>query len=102
MKQILKWIIAIPIILVVLGMLDLGKAVVSNDEKEIKSATKMLTKRAIFAVSIFFVIAIVQLVFSLFASSGNDDKVGDWKSCLDCLTHNNATCGGTEEGVPAP
>lgn len=78
----------IPIILVVLGTLDLGKAVLAGKEDEMKNAQKMLLKRCIYAVMVFFVVTIVTLVFSLFATSGADKDIdgGDpanWRSCWD-------------------
>ena len=75
--------IGIPIILIILGMLDLGKAVVASKEDEIKSATKMLVKRAIYAVAIFFVVLIVQLVFGLLADNGEQAgaAANNWTSC---------------------
>jgi len=79
--------IGIPIILIVLGMLDLGKAVVASKEDEIKSAQKLLVKRAIYAVAIFFVVLAVNLVFGLLgsadASEGGDyGKAGmSWTDC---------------------
>ena len=47
--------IGIPIILIIMGSIDLGKAVMSSDDKEIKGATSKLIKRVIMAVAIFFV-----------------------------------------------
>lgn len=64
--------LGIPIILIILGMLDLGKAVIASKEDEIKTAQKLLIKRAIYAVAIFFVVLIVQLVFGLLDAT--DDK----------------------------
>lgn len=81
--------IGIPIILVVLGTLDLGKAVLAGKEDEQKNAQKMLIKRCIYAVMVFFVVTIVSLVFSLFSTSGtkNDIEGGDpgvnWRACWD-------------------
>ena len=66
--------IGVPILLIVFGMLDLGKAVIASKEDEIKSAQKMLIKRAIYAVAIFFVVLIVNLVFSLLGSAGTDSQ----------------------------
>ena len=63
--------IGIPIILILLGMFDLGKAVMASKEDEIKSAQKLLIKRCIYAVAIFFVVFIVQLVFGLIDNSGD-------------------------------
>ena len=72
--------IGIPIILIVLGMLDLGKAVMASKEEEIKSAQKLLIKRAIYAVAIFFVVFIVQVVFGLIDNSG-DLGQSNWITC---------------------
>jgi len=56
---------AIPILLIVLGMLDLGKAVTAGEDKEIKAAQQLLVKRAISGIAVFFVVSIVQLVLSI-------------------------------------
>ena len=57
--------IAIPIIIVLLGTLDLGKAVMAGDDKVIKESQKMFLKRLIYGVVVFFVIFIVRAVFSI-------------------------------------
>ena len=51
--------------LIVMGIVDLGKAVLSSDDKEIKGATSKLVKRAIAAVAVFFVPLIVNLLIGL-------------------------------------
>lgn len=76
--------IGIPIILIILGMLDLGKAVVASKEDEIKNAQKMLIKRVIYAVAIFFVVLIVTLVFGLLATTEDDEIDGASNSWLTC------------------
>ena len=43
--------IVIPIILIILGMIDLGKAVISSDEKAIQKSAKTLAFRIIAAVT---------------------------------------------------
>ena len=75
--------IGIPIILIILGMLDLGKAVMASKEDEIKSAQKLLIKRAIYAVAIFFVVLIVNLVFGLLGTAGSDyeEQGMSWTKC---------------------
>lgn len=86
-KAILQIIqLGIPIILIVMGSIDLGKAVLSSDDKEIKGATSKLIKRAIAAVAVFFVTTIVTLLMNLFASSGANEEVqgtASWKTCWD-------------------
>ena len=71
--------IGIPIILIVLGMLDLGKAVIASKEDEIKAAQKLLIKRAIYAVAIFFVVLIVTAVFNVVG--GSADEAATWLQC---------------------
>lgn len=78
--------IGIPIILIVLGMLDLGKAVVASKEDEIKNAQKMLIKRCMYAIAIFFVVLIVQVVFGLLSSTGDKDissTSNTWAKCWE-------------------
>ena len=87
--------IGIPIILIVLGMLDLGKAVVASKEDEIKNAQKLLIKRIIYAVAIFFVVFIVTVVFNLVAGNTDDTKDADsWLDCWNCgsvITNSDGT-----------
>lgn len=74
--------IGIPILLILMGSIDLGKAVMSSDDKEIKGATGKLIKRVIYAVAIFFVVTIVTLVMNLFTNV--DDDMGNttgWAAC---------------------
>lgn len=54
--------IGIPIVLLLFGTIDLGKAVMAGDEKEIKAATSTLLKRAIAAIAVFLLFLIVSLV----------------------------------------
>ncbi|MDE5587210.1 MAG: hypothetical protein K2I72_02430 [Bacilli bacterium] len=83
--------IGIPIILIVMGSIDLGKAVLSSDDKEIKGATGKLIKRAIAAVAVFFITTVVSLLMNMFTNSGatdsdNVDGTNSWKDCWSTLT----------------
>lgn len=73
--------IAIPVILVILGMLDLGKAVVASKEDEIKKAQQLFIKRLIAAVVVFLIVQIVQILFSILAKAGAANST-DWASCI--------------------
>ena len=75
--------IVIPIIIVLLAMLDLGKAVMAGEEKEIKEAQKMLIKRLIYGVVIFFVVTLVQVVFNLIGQNTSNNL------CWQCATRPN-------------
>ena len=73
--------IGIPIILIFLGMLDLGKAVMAQKEDEIKKSQQIFVKRLISAVLVFLVVFIVQTVIGLVArgQSSNITK------CIGCF-----------------
>lgn len=71
--------IAIPVLLIIFGMLDLGKAVTSSEETEIKKGQQRFIKRLISAALVFFVIFIVKVLINLVAS-GSSNEI--W-SCAD-------------------
>lgn len=79
--------IGIPIILIVLGTIDLGKAVIASDEKAVKAAQSMLIKRAIYAVAIFFITTIVTLLMSVVASGADKSEANTsgWAQCWNSI-----------------
>ena len=77
---LIQW--GIPFVLIVFGMLDLGKAVMAGKEDEMKSAQKLLIKRFIYAVAVFLVVTLVMFVMNLVASNTDSDSgAGNWYSC---------------------
>ena len=92
--------IVIPLILIVLGMVDLGKAVVSSDEKAINKAVGTLVKRFIAAVVVFFVPTIVNAVFGLIGVMSRTEH-NDYQTCVSCLTAPNDTTRCDYEGAAA-
>ena len=78
--------IVIPLILIVLGMVDLGKAVVSSDEKAINKQVGILLRRFIAAVVIFFVPTIISAIFNALNIMGDDTK-NDYNVCVQCVTN---------------
>lgn len=78
--------IGVPIILVIFGMLDMGKAVMAQKEDEIKKGQQTLIKRCIAAAIVFFVVTIVELVVGLLLR-GNDEK-DNIMECFHCFISN--------------
>ena len=72
--NIIRWIV--PIILIVLGTIDLVKATISGKEDEIKKNQQILIKRAIAAVLVFLVVPLVSIIMGWIGSEG-------WKNCWD-------------------
>ena len=71
----------VPVLLIIFGMLDLGKAVIASKEDEIKKGQQMFIKRLIAAIIVFFVITVVQLVVNL----ATDNDSGENKNIWDCV-----------------
>lgn len=68
--------IAIPIGLIIYGSIDLGKAVIAGDEKEIQANQKVLLKRVMAAILVFFVITFVSLAMGLVGKP-------EWRECWE-------------------
>lgn len=77
--------IAVPVILVIIGSIDLIKGITSQKDDEIKKNQKIFIKRLIVAVLIFFIIVIVKFIISLVADSSS----GNISSCIDCFLNNS-------------
>ena len=81
------WIfkVAIPIIIVVYGIIDLGKAVTASKDDEIKKALKQLIYRLLAGVLIFFVPSLVMFVFELITDFNDITAASDFDTCKTCI-----------------
>lgn len=80
--------IGVPILLIVFGMLDFGKAVMAQKEDEIKKSQALFVKRLLSAALVFFVFIIVEVVFNIVAS-GESTTIWD---CVDCFINGVEAC----------
>lgn len=79
--------VAVPIVLVIMGMLDLFKGITAQKEDEMAKGRKIFVKRLISAAIIFFVISIVQLLISFV---GDNEGI---MSCANCFINGANTDG---------
>ena len=77
--------IAVPVILVIMGSLDLFKGITANKEDEIKKGQQIFVKRLIAAALIFLVFIIVKIIVSVVA----DGNSADIMECAECFINNN-------------
>lgn len=77
--------IVIPVILIILGIITLGKVVISTEDKEIKQGINSMIKKCLIAVIIFFVPTIVSAVFGLVG--GFQELEDDYAVCEACVAH---------------
>ena len=81
--------IAVPVLLVIFGMLDLFKGITAQKEDEIKKGQNLFIKRLISAAIIFFVISIVQLLVSFVAG---DEGIMTCANCFLNGVKSDGTC----------
>lgn len=81
--------IGVPIILVVVGMFDMGKAITQQKEDEIKKAQTLLVKKAVAALIVFLMFAFVQLIVNIAGGKEAKTTIG----CIDKILN------GKSEGV---
>ena len=67
--------IAVPILLIIFGMIDFAKSVVAKSEDDVKKYRKNFTSRLISAVIVFLIVWVVQLAVSLVSTV--EDKTND-------------------------
>ena len=89
--------IVVPLIIIVLGSIDFGRAVVEKDDKAMQNAGKRLFSRIIAGVCIFFIPTIINIAFGL-VDLFNSNMEKDYKNCLNCLTSPTKNCDTSYKG----
>ncbi len=77
--------IAIPLIIIIFGMMDFGKAVVSEKDEDVKKQAVKLLRRAIAGVIIFFIPTLVIWIFE--TVNDYSSEAGQFNTCKECLLH---------------
>jgi len=95
--------IAIPIILILMGTIDLVKALVAQKDDDMKKAQSILIKRAIYAIVIFFVPMVIKFVMSMVGNSSNNVCMESFSNPKEALAKaneikNNLSGSGTNSG----
>ena len=76
--------IGVPIILIIIGMFDMGKAITQQKEDEIKKAQSLLVKKAIAAGIVFLMFSLVSLLLNIV----DGHEANTW-NCISDLIHGN-------------
>ena len=86
--------IGVPIVLIIMGLIDLVKAIVGQKEDDIKKGWNTFAKRVLYGIAVFFVFFLVQFIVSLLpGSSGKNNISGCVKSFFGYGGSNNgAVC----------
>lgn len=78
----------VPIVIIVLGMFDFFKAVISQKQEESTKHTQRFIRRLTSGLLVFLIMALVEFVFT------NLGTVSNYTTCMDCIL-NNERCGAT-------
>ena len=77
-ETLIQW--AVPIIIIIFGMIDFGKAAMAHDEGDIAKAKQTFIRRLIAGACVFFVMTILELTVSNLAVTDNNAADGKGKN----------------------
>ena len=81
--KIIQWVI--PILLIALSTFDFVKSIMASDEKDMAQAKAFFAKRIVYAVIVFLVPLLVELLFELVSSTiSGSEYIGatKWINCF--------------------
>lgn len=81
-------LVVTPIVLIVMGMIDLAKGVIGSDEEKIKKGRKTFFKRIISALCVFFVVLIVKFVVNVIDGENRASAL----DCVNCFLNGEDKC----------
>lgn len=76
--------VAVPVVLIIMGMVDLFKGITAQKDDEIKKGQQTFVKRLIVAALIFFIVVIVKFIVSVVSQVSSVSIV----ECIDCFVSN--------------
>ncbi len=98
--------IVIPILLIIFGMLDVGKAVIASKPDEVTKSIKGFAMRCIAGILVFFLPSIVAVLLDAVAQTNGSDvtdtkDANAWRCCWDYVLGGKGTskyCSSTSTG----
>ena len=91
--------VVVPVILVIWGVIDLTKGMMSGKEDDIKKGQQTLIKRTITGACIFLTVIAVKLLVSVVDE--NSDNKANMISCINCFISGDCTGSMTPDTPPA-
>lgn len=78
--------VIVPVALILLGIVDLVKGIMSQKEDEIKKGRESLIKRLVTGVIIFLIVMLVKLFVNIINGGNDSSKI---IGCIDCFVSND-------------
>lgn len=85
-------LVVVPVILIIMGVVDLTRGIASQNEDEIKKSKNNFIKRLITGVITFVIVLVVKFMINVLASSSKVKIV----QCIDCFVSNEC---GTSQSI---
>ena len=82
-------LIAVPLLLVILGTIDLYKGITANKEDEMTKSRKLFVKRLITGAIVFLVLGLTKFVISIIDNKTNSKGI---INCVDCFISGTDKC----------
>lgn len=85
--------IVVPLILIVMGMIDMTKAVIASDQDALKKNLNVFVRRCIAAILVFITPSLLNGIFTLI--DGFDEVRSEYSVCVSCvLDYSGGECPG--------
>ena len=81
--------VAVPIILVIIGMINLLKAITASKEEDMKKAQTLFLKQLVYGALVFFLFVLGKLVISIAADASDKPDIID---CTNCFINGEKYC----------
>lgn len=85
-----KWLV--PIVIIILGIIDFAKAVISSDDKALNKATSSLAKRIVAGLIVFFIPTLLLALLNLLDISNGIENNGRFDACTKCILNASKYC----------
>lgn len=87
---VVKWLV--PIVIIILGIIDFAKAVISSDDKALNKATSSLAKRIVAGLIVFFIPTLLLALLNLLDISNGIENNGRFDACTKCILNASKYC----------
>ena len=83
--------VAIPIIIIILGIISLAKVIISDDQSMLSKTVSSLVMKIILGIFIFFLPTLISTIIGYIDDA--DNVTSEYRACTECLLESN--CSGT-------
>ncbi len=80
--------IVVPLVLIIIGMVDMARAMIAKNQDEVKKAQQLLVKKAIAGAIVFLLLSLILWSVDILSSTSETDKDKGIVECINALFNN--------------